>query len=83
MQSGICRLEYQKRRTPGPDGITVEILQTIDNDTIDVMVNLYNRLYGTAVMLTKWLISTFITIRQKHNAKECSGYRQISLLSTH
>ncbi|CAG9837411.1 unnamed protein product [Diabrotica balteata] len=53
----------------------------IENDNIKVVVRLFNSIYNTGVIPADWLKSIFVTIPKKHNARKCSEYRLISLMS--
>lgn len=45
------------------------------------MVKLYNQIYRSGVIPKEWLMSTFICLPKKANARECSDHRIISLMS--
>jgi hypothetical protein len=42
---------------------------------------LFNDIYNTSYIPNDWLHSTFVAIPKKANAKKCSDYRTISLMS--
>lgn len=68
-------------KASGPDEIPIELLKLIDSDSIDIIVDLFNAVYTTGIIPKEWLQSTFITLPKKPNAKCCSEYRTISLMS--
>lgn len=55
----------------GPDNIHVEVLKLIKEDHIDALVGLMNLVYETGELPKDWLISTFVTLPKKKNAKKC------------
>ncbi|CAG9827551.1 unnamed protein product [Diabrotica balteata] len=63
------------------DDTPTELLKLIENDNIKVVVRLFNSIYNTGVIPADWLKSIFIAIPKKHNARKCSEYRLISLMS--
>ncbi|CAG9834056.1 unnamed protein product [Diabrotica balteata] len=63
------------------DDTTTDLLKLIENNNIKVVVRLFNSIYNTGVIPADWLKSIFIAISKKHNARKCSEYRLISLMS--
>lgn len=68
-------------KSSGPDGIHIEVLKLILEDNIDGIVELMNLVYETGELPKDWLVSTFVTLPKKSNAKKCQDYRTISLMS--
>ena len=69
-------------KAPGPDGIQVEVLKTLEVDrALTLLLNLLNCIYKTGVIPKDWLKSTFVAIPKKANCKYCKDYRTISLMS--
>lgn len=48
----------------------MELIELIREDPIEVLVDLYNSIYNTKVVLKEGLKSTFIALPRKINAKE-------------
>ena len=65
----------------GPDQIPVESLKCINDETLDIIVDLFNTVYKTGNIPKQWLLSTFCAIPKNTNAKDCSEHRTISLIS--
>ena len=63
------------------DGITVEIFQILKNDAVKVLHSICQQIWKTQQWSQDWKRSVFIPIPKKGNAKECSYYRTITLIS--
>lgn len=64
----------------GPDEIPSEIFKIMEEDTIETLTALFNKIYDTGIIPERWLASTFITLPKKSNAKSCEDFRTISLM---
>lgn len=71
----------KNKKASGPDEVTVDLLKLIEEDQIKLSVELFNMIYDTGIIPEEWLLSIFIPIPKKLNAKECSEHRTISLIS--
>uniref|UniRef100_A0A8D8M2B6 Craniofacial development protein 2 n=1 Tax=Cacopsylla melanoneura TaxID=428564 RepID=A0A8D8M2B6_9HEMI len=69
------------KKAPGPDDVPTELLKIMDDNGLEVLVDLFNSMYDLGSIPKEWLTSTFITLPKKTNAKECSDYRTIALMS--
>ena len=65
----------------GGDGISVELFQILKDDAVKVLHSIYQQIWKTQQWLQDWKRSVFIPIPKKGNAKECSNYRTIALIS--
>ncbi|CAG9840824.1 unnamed protein product, partial [Diabrotica balteata] len=65
----------------GPDEVPTELLKLLNDNSIGIILHLFNTIYKTGIIPQKWLLSTFVTLSKKSNAKECSEHRTISLMS--
>ena len=61
-------------------GIAVELFQIIKNDTVKVS-SIFQQIWKTQQWPQDWKNSVFIPISKKDNAKECSNYCTIALIS--
>ena len=68
-------------KTSGVDGIPVELFQILKDDAVKVLHSICQQLWKTQQWLQDWKRSVFIPIPKKGNAKECSNYRTIALIS--
>lgn len=64
-----------------PDQISVEILKCVNDDTLELLLDLFNTIYKTRTILRQWLLSTFCAIPKTADAKDCNEYRTIYLIS--
>ena len=62
------------------DGIPVELLQTLKDDFVKVLHSVCQQIWKTQ-QWPHWKRSIFIPIPKKGNAKECSNYHTITLIS--
>ena len=65
----------------GGDGIPVELFQILKDDAVKVLHSICQQIWKTQQWPKDWKRSVFIPIPKKGNAKECSTYRTIALIS--
>ena len=65
----------------GSDGVLIEHLKALDDETIDIVVNICQKIYENGHLPEDLKHSNFIKIPKKPNAQECSDHRTISLMS--
>ena len=65
----------------GGDGIPVELFQILEDDAVKVLHSICQQIWKTQEWPQDWKRSVFIPIPKKGNAKECSNYYTISLIS--
>ena len=65
----------------GGDGIPVELFQILEDDAVKVLHSIRQQIWKTLQWPRDWKKSVFITIPKKGNAKECSNYCTIALIS--
>ena len=64
------------------DGIPVELFQVLKkNDAVKVLHSICQQIWKTQQRPQDWKRSVFIPIPKKGNAKECSNYHTIALIS--
>ena len=68
-------------KTSGADGIPVELFQILRDDAGKVMHSICQQIWKTQQWPQDWKRSVFIPIPKKGNAKECSNYHTIALIS--
>ena len=68
-------------KTRGGDGIPVELFQILKDDAVKVLHPICQQIWNTQQWPQDWKRSVFIPIPYKGNAKECSNYRTIALIS--
>ena len=65
----------------GGGGIPVELSQTLKNDAVKVQQSLCQQIWKTQQWPQDWKRTVFIPIPMKGNAKECSNYHTVALIS--
>ena len=68
-------------KSSGGDGIPVELFQILKDDAVKVLHSICQQIWKTQQWPQDWKRSVFIPIPKKGNAKECSNYRTIALIS--
>ena len=63
------------------DGIPVELFQILKDDAVKVLHSICQQIWKTQQCPQDWKRSVFIPIPKKVNAKECSNYHTIALIS--
>ena len=68
-------------KVSGGDGIPVELFQILKDDAVKVLHSLGQQICKTQQWPQDWKRSVFITIPKKGNAKQCSNYCTMALVS--
>ena len=68
-------------KASGGDGIPVKLFQILKDDAVKVLHSICQRIWKTQQWPQDWKRSVFIPIPKKGNAKECSNYHTIALIS--
>ena len=68
-------------KASGGDGIPAELFQILKDDAVKVLHSVCQQIWKTQQWPQDWKRSVFIPIPKKGNAKECSNYRTIALIS--
>ena len=70
-----------KNKASRSDGISAELFQILKDDSVKVLHSICQQIRKTQQWPQDWKRSVFIPIPKKGNAKECSDYRTIALIS--
>ena len=65
----------------GGDGIPVELFQILKDDVLKVLHSICQQIWKTQQWPQDWNRSIFIPTSKKDNAKECSNYHTVALIS--
>ena len=81
-----CKVKWASERITmnkagGADGIPVELFQILKDDALKVLHSICQQIWKTQQWPQDWKRSVCIPIPKKGNAKECSNYRTIALIS--
>ena len=68
-------------KASGGDRIPVELFQIVEDDAVKVLHSVCQQIRKTQQWPQDWKRSVFIPIPKKGNAKECSNYHTIALIS--
>ena len=69
------------KKASGGDGIPVELFQILKDDAVKVLHSVCQQIWKTQQWPQDSKRSVFIPIPKKSNAKECSNYHTIALIS--
>ena len=69
------------KKVSGGDGNPVELFQILKDDAVKVLHSICQQIWKMQQSPQDWKISVFISIPKKSNAKECSNYHTIALIS--
>ena len=76
-----CALGSITTNKASGDGISVELFQILKDDAVKVLHSICQQIWKTQQWPQDWKRSIFIPIPKKGNAKECSNYHTIALIS--
>ena len=65
----------------GGDGIPIELFQIIKDNAVEVLHSILQQIWKTQQWPPDWKRSVFIPVPKKCDAKECSNYCTIALIS--
>ena len=68
-------------KASGGDGIPVEQFQILKDDVVKVLHSIYQQIWKMKQWPQDWKRSVFIPIPKEGNARECSNYCTIALIS--
>ena len=68
-------------KASGCDGIPVQLFQILKDEAVKVLHSICQHIWKTQQWPQDWKRSVFIPIPKKGNAKECSNYHTIALIS--
>ena len=68
-------------KASGGDGIPVEPFQILKNDAVKVLHSIFQQIWKTQQWPQDWQRSVFIPVPKKDNAKECSNYHTLALIT--
>ena len=68
-------------KASGGDGIPVELFQILEDDAVKVLHSICQQIWKTQQWLQDWKRSVFIPVPEKGNAKECSKYLTVVVIS--
>ena len=68
-------------KASGGDGIPVELFQILEDDAMKVLRSICQQIWKTQQWPQEWKRSVFIPIPKKGNAKGCSNYHTVALIS--
>ena len=68
-------------KASGGNGIPVELFQIVKDDAVKVLHSICQQIWKTQQWPQDWKRSVFNPILKKGNAKECSNYCTIALIS--
>ena len=81
-----CEVKWALRsitmnKASGGDGIPVELFQILKDNTVKVLHSMCQQIWKTQQWPQDWKRSVFIPTPKKGNAKECSNYHTIAVIS--
>ena len=68
-------------KASGGDGIPVELFQILEDDAVKVLHSICQQIWETQKWPQEWKRSVFIPIPNNGNAKNCSNYHTVALIS--
>ena len=74
-------MKFRLNKGSGGDGIPVELFQILKDDAVKVLHSVCQQILKTQQWSQNWKRTVFTPILKKGNAKECSNYLKIALIS--
>ena len=78
---GLRKYHYKHSDTSGDDGTPVELFQILKDDAVKVLHSIWQQIWKSQQWPKDCKRLVFIPIPKKGNAKECSNYCTIALIS--
>ena len=74
-------LSITTNKASGGDGIPVELFQILKDDAVKVVYSIFQQIWKTQQWPQDWKRSVVISIPKEGNAKECSNYCTVAVIS--
>ena len=68
-------------KATGSNGIPAELFKILKDDAVKVLHSIHQQIWKTQQWPQDWKRSVFILIPKKSNAKKCSNYQTVILIS--
>ena len=68
-------------KASGGDGILADLFQILTDDAVKVLLSICQQIWKTQQWPQDWKRSVFIPIPKKGEAKQCSNYHTVALIS--
>ena len=81
MRSQVGLREITTNKASGGDRNPAELFQILKDDDVNMLHSICQKIWKTQQWPQDWKRSVFIPISKKGNAKECSNYHTIALIS--
>ena len=81
MRSQVGLRKLTRNKASGGDGIPVELFQILKDDAVKGLHSICQQIWKTQQWPQDWKRSVFIPTPKKGNAKQCSVYHTIALIS--
>ena len=78
-QVGLRKHHYEQ--ASGGDGIPIELFQILKDDAVKMLHSIFQQIWKAQQWPQDWKRLVFLPIPKKDNAKECSNYYTIALIS--
>ena len=75
------RSQITMNKASGGDEIPAELFQILKDDAVKVLHSICQQIWKTQQWPQDWKRSVFIPVAKKGNARECSNYCKIALIS--
>ena len=76
-----AQVQFLGQEDPMAKGMAVNLFQILKDDAMKVLHSICQQIWGTQQWPQDWIQSIFIPTPKKGNAKECSNYHTIALIS--
>ena len=73
--------KMKNRKSPGTDGMMIEMLNATEDFAIDKITKLANKIYNTGYIPEEMRKSVFVVLPKKPGTVECTEHRTISIMS--
>ena len=81
MRSQVALESVITNKASGGDGTPAELFQILEYDAVKVLHSICQQIWKTQQWPQDWKRSVFVPVPKKGNAKECSNYHTIALIS--
>ena len=73
--------DISNSKSPGDDGIQIELLKASGQEGIKILLKLCNKIWDQLAWPQDWKQSVYIPLPKKGDLKECANWRTIALIS--
>lgn len=71
--------KMKKGKAVGPDDVSIEMLEAMGDEAVDILYKVFNRIYNTGKLPEDFLRSVLVALPKKPGGTDCKDHRTVSI----